>query len=287
MSPAQTSPGQVRPLGSATRIDTLRRWSVLLGAAVAVLGAAYGSGAFGGTEIQDAAGGALAADATLLAPASAAFAIWPVIYVGLALFSVFQFLPSQAPQPRLRATAWWVLASMVLNAAWIAVVQAGALWASVAVIAALAVVLSVIASRLAASPPRTWAERLTTDVPLGLYLGWVVVATIANIGATIAAGIDGFSPADGAGLAVAVMILTAALSVAIARRLRASPPLSIATGMAMAWGLWWIAIGRLSGSPESIAVGWAAGLASVIAVATPFAMRDWSYIGREDPLAPQ
>ncbi len=270
-----------------TSADTARRWTVLIGAIVAIAGAAWGSGAFGGTPIQDAAGGALAADATLLAPASTAFSIWSVIYLGLVVFAIFQFLPSHATDPRLRATSWWVLASMLLNAVWIGVIQAGWLWASVVVIAVLAAVLAVAAKRLATTPPSSWAERLTTDVPVGLYLGWVVVATLADITATIASGIDGFAPGDGVGIAIAVLVVAAALAVAIVRGLRASAALSIATGVAIAWGLWWIASGRLTDSPESVAVGWAAGLAAIIALATPFAVRDWSYIGRKDPLAPQ
>lgn len=271
---------------AATRTDTMRRLTVLVGAILAIVGATYGSGAFGGTPIAEAAGGALAADATLLAPASAAFAIWSFIYAGLVIFAVYQFLPSRATDPRLRATSWWVLASMLLNAAWIGVIQAGSLWASVVVIGALVVVLSVVAARLAATPPSTWAERLITDMPLGLYLGWVAVATIADITATIARGIDDLSAGDGTGFAVAAMVVAAALSVALARGLRNSPALSIATGAALAWGLWWIATGRLTGEPHNVAVGWAAGIAAIIAVSTPFAMRDFSYIGRKDPLAP-
>lgn len=271
----------------ASRADTVRRWSVLLGAIVAIVGGAYGSGAFGGTAIEDAAGGALAADATLLAPASAAFAIWSFIYAGLLLFAVYQLPSNHATDPRLRATSWWILASMFLNAAWIATIQVGSLGASVVVICALVAVLGVVAARLAATPPLTWAERLTTDVPVGLYLGWVVVATIADVTATISSSVDGFSAGDGAGFAIAALVVAAILSVAITRGLRASASLSIATGLGLAWGLWWIATGRLTDDPHSVAVGWAAGLAAIIALATPFAIRDFSYVGRADPLAPQ
>ncbi|WP_430869078.1 tryptophan-rich sensory protein [Demequina aurantiaca] len=282
-----TSPTDPSLAPPATRADTLRRWAVLIGAVGAIVGAAYGSGAFGGTPIAEAAGGALAADATLLAPATAAFGIWSFIYLGLAVFAVFQFLPRHATDPRLRATAWLVLVSMLLNAAWIGVVQAGALWASVIVIVALVIVLSVVAARLASTPPSDWRERLTTDVPVGLYLGWVVVATIANATAVLAASDGDFSAGDGMPFAIAALVMAAALSIALARGLRASPPLSMATGFALAWGLWWIAVGRLTDSPANTAVGWAAGLAAIVALATPFAIRDFSYVNRKDPLAPQ
>ena len=48
--------------------DRVRQVVVLVGALLAVAAAAIGSGAFGGTPIQDAAGGALSADATPVAP---------------------------------------------------------------------------------------------------------------------------------------------------------------------------------------------------------------------------
>ena len=52
-------------------------WQVLLAAAavVAVIAAVLGSGAFWGTPIAEAADGALAADATFVAPGGAAFSI--------------------------------------------------------------------------------------------------------------------------------------------------------------------------------------------------------------------
>ncbi|GIG54699.1 tryptophan-rich sensory protein [Demequina activiva] len=259
--------------------DRVRQVVVLVGAALAIVGAAWGSGAFGGTPIEEAAGGALAADATLLAPASPAFAIWSVIYVGLAVFAVVQALPSRAPDPRMRAVGWLVLASMVLNAAWIGVVQAGALALSVLVIAVLVATLSLIAVRLVASRPSTWLDLWSTDVPVGLYLGWASVATAAD---ATAWGVDVLDAdaGDGVGWAVAVLAVIAVIAVAFARYSRRRTALSIATGLAMAWGLAWIAVGRAEGEPHSLPVMWAAGLAASVAFAAPFAARDFS---RERP----
>ena len=41
-------------------------------------------------------------------PAGYVFSIWGVIYLGLIAFAVFQALPSQRQNPRLRATGWWI-----------------------------------------------------------------------------------------------------------------------------------------------------------------------------------
>lgn len=60
----------------------------LIGVAAAIVMAFIGSGALGGTPVAEAAGGALSADATPLAPAGTAFSIWSVIYIGLAGYAI-------------------------------------------------------------------------------------------------------------------------------------------------------------------------------------------------------
>ena len=255
--------------------DRVRQVVVLVGAVLAIVGAAWGSGAFGGTPIDQAAGGALAADATLLAPASPAFAIWSVIYVGLAVFAVVQALPSRATDPRMRAVGWLVLVSMILNAVWIGVVQADALALSVVVIAILVVTLALVAVRLVSLRASSWMDVWSTDVALGLYLGWTSVATAANATAWGAHALEADAGA-GVGWAVAVLVAVAVVAVAFARFSRTATALSIATGVAMAWGLAWIAYGRAEGEPHSLVVMWAAGLAACVAFAAPFAVRDFT-----------
>ena len=74
---------------------------------------------------------------------------------------------------------------MLLNAAWLLVTQRGWIWASVVVIIALPLVLGVLVLRLGAEPARSLAERIVLDWTFGLYLGWVAVATCANITAAL------------------------------------------------------------------------------------------------------
>ena len=273
---------------TATAADRVRQWTVALGAVLAMLGAAWGSGAFGGTPIQDAAGGALAADATLLAPDSPAFGIWSAIYTALLVFAVVQLLPSRASDARMRAVSWWVLASMVLNAVWIAVVQAGWLWISVLVIASLVAVLGVVAARLTAAPAASPLDVAATEITVGLYLGWSAVATVANVTAAGRQAL-GADAADGTVWAIAALAAVAVLSAIIAVRLRWRPVLAMSTGLAMAWGLGWIAAGRAEGEPHDLAVMWAAGLAAAVAFAAPFAAFDFRRdhrIGPPDEQAP-
>ncbi|HEX7433051.1 MAG TPA: hypothetical protein VF326_05295, partial [Anaerolineaceae bacterium] len=52
-------------------------------------------------------------------PAGYVFAIWGLIYLGLIAFAIFQALPSQRENPRLRATGWWISLGGLANSAWI------------------------------------------------------------------------------------------------------------------------------------------------------------------------
>ncbi|MDN4489478.1 tryptophan-rich sensory protein [Demequina sp. SYSU T00068] len=247
------------------------RLVVAAGALVAIVGAAWGAGAFGGTPIEEAADGALAADATLLAPATPAFGIWSPIYLGLAVFAVVQALPATAALPRVRAVAWHLLAAMLLNAAWIAVVQAGLLWASVGVLVAIVATLSWAAVRLTRPAPRGWIDAVAVDVPTGLYLGWASVATVANL--TTAGAVQlGAAPEDGTYLATAVVAAVALLVIAMVRDLATAPVLAWAVAGAAAWGLAWIGDGRLRGEPADAIVGWAAlGAAGIVLLAVAIA----------------
>jgi hypothetical protein len=261
-----TSTASVAPVTSQDRV---RQVTVLVGAAVAIAGAAVGSGAFGGQPIAEAAGGALSATATPLAPDTPAFSIWSVIYTGLAVFAVVQALPRQATDPRLRAVSWWVLASMLLNALWIAVVQAGSVAGSVAVILALLAVLAVIFVRLVRIPHTGTATSLVTDVTAGLYLGWVSVASLANIAAFLASAGVGELGLGVTAWSVVVLAAAAALAVAYAVAGRSRPSVVVPVGLAMAWGLAWIGVGRTNGPVLDETVATAAFVAAGVALLAP------------------
>lgn len=258
-----------QPAAVPTAADRARQVTVLVGAVVAIVGAAYGSGAFGGQAVQNASGGALAADATPVAPDGPAFSIWSVIYLGLAVFAVYQALPRQATDPRLRSVAWWVLASMLLNAAWIGVVQTGVLPLSVLVIGALVAVLAVILVKLVRTPPASALQAAVLDGTVGLYLGWASVATLANVAAALTDAGVGQMGLGSTTWAVVVVAAGAALSVSYAVFAARRPVVAIGIGLAMAWGLGWIAYGRANGPLLDSTVAVAAGIAAGIALLAP------------------
>ena len=258
-----TDPG---PLG--------RRLAVTVAFALAMVGTAVGVGAFGGSSIDEAAGG-------LLAAATPAFRIWSVIYLGLGAYTLWQWWDRRDE----RRVAGLAIASLLLNAAWILVVQAGAIALSVLVILVLLGVLGALFRRLAARPPSGRLERLVVDGTFGLYLGWVSVATCANIAAALrAAGFGGFGAPEALG--VAVLAVVAVVGVALTRAGRRP----VAAPAAIVWGVLWIAVGRATDAPPSSAVAIAGVvvavvivLATVLALLRPPSRRGADLSGRARP----
>lgn len=254
-----TSTGAVRRTTSA---DTVRQWIVFASLVIAIVGSAIGSGAFGGTPIQEAAGGALRADATLIAPAVPAFSIWGVIYLGLAALAIWQLLPAQKADPRQRRMGYLIAASLILNAAWILSIQAGLLAVSVVVIAALLFVLAWLFKRCVATTAKNWIDAVLVDGVLGLYLGWVTIAAAANITAfVVAIGFDGWG-IDPDVWAVAIVVVAGLIGVALA----ISGGGRFGATLSLGWGLAWLATARLTGEPHSVPTGIAAIVAVVVIV---------------------
>ncbi len=115
-------------------------------------------------------------------PAGYVFAIWGIIYIGLIAYAVYQALPSQKDNPRLQATGWWVVLGGLANSAWIFLWHYQKFVGTLVAMLFLLVTLIVVYVRLGinrykVSPGETWAVR----VPFSIYLGWITVATIANV----------------------------------------------------------------------------------------------------------
>ena len=259
------------PLGTThpTVADRIRQSAVIVATVVALGGAVYGSGLVGGEPIPRVAGGALGPDATLLAPAGPAFAIWSVIYLGLAGYAIWQAMTSQAARHRQRAVGYWVTASLLLNAGWILTVQAGMLALSVPVIVLLLAVLVVAFVRLRHEPGGTTADAVLLDGTMGLYLGWVMVATAANVAAWLqAAAFSGLGvPPELWAMGVLVALAAVACALAVWDRGRLAPAL------ASAWGLVWIAVSRATGGLPSAVVAVTALAAGVLVVMVAGAVR--------------
>ena len=118
----------------------------------------------------------------LFVPAGYVFAIWGLIYIGLLTYAAYQALPAQKDNPRMQTTGWWVVLGCLANIMWIF------LWHFELFLGTLAAMLVLLASLIATylrlatgetkvSPVETWMVR----IPFSIYLGWITVATIANV----------------------------------------------------------------------------------------------------------
>lgn len=115
-------------------------------------------------------------------PAGYVFAIWGIIYIGWIAFIVYQFLPTQKENPRLQNLGYLFALSGVFNAAWLFCWHYNQFGLSVIVM--LALLATLIGSYLKLDVGRastSAAERWCVDIPFSVYLGWITVATVANV----------------------------------------------------------------------------------------------------------
>jgi benzodiazapine receptor len=115
-------------------------------------------------------------------PAGYVFAIWGIIYIGWIAFTIFQFRPSQKESPRLRRLGYLFALSGVANAAWLFTWHYNFFGLGVLVMLSLLGLL--IASYLRLDVNRSSVSRAewwSVDLPFSVYLGWITVATVANV----------------------------------------------------------------------------------------------------------
>jgi peptidoglycan/LPS O-acetylase OafA/YrhL len=114
-------------------------------------------------------------------PAGYVFSIWGLIYLGLVAFAIYQALPAQRENPRLRAIGWPFLVSCAANIAWLFLWHYQQfLWTILAMVILLASLLVIYLLMMRGGDAVPPAERWLVRLPFSIYLGWISVATIAN-----------------------------------------------------------------------------------------------------------
>ena len=118
----------------------------------------------------------------LFVPAGYVFSIWGLIYIGLAAFALYQALPSQRDNSHLRRIGYLFALSCAANIAWLFLWHYEVFPLTLVAMLSLLLLLIAIYLRLgighAQVPP---AEKWLVHVPFSIYLGWITVATIANV----------------------------------------------------------------------------------------------------------
>jgi hypothetical protein len=115
-------------------------------------------------------------------PAGYAFSIWGVIYLGLLVFVVFQFSPARVGEDTVSRIGPFFSLNCLANAVWLLLWHYEMFTLSVAVMAVILLSLIKIYRSLNIGGKRAAATvRWTVHLPFSLYLGWICVATIANV----------------------------------------------------------------------------------------------------------
>jgi len=118
----------------------------------------------------------------LFVPAGYVFSIWGLIYIGMILFTVYQALNSQRENSLIDniAPAYWI--ANMANNVWLF------LWhweffplTLIAMLTILVSLISLYRQFNKTESPLTPSELWLVKVPISIYLGWISVATVANI----------------------------------------------------------------------------------------------------------
>jgi benzodiazapine receptor len=115
-------------------------------------------------------------------PAGYVFSIWGLIYLALVAFAVYQALPAQRENPRLRRIGYLFALSCVANIGWLFLWHYELFLLTLAAMLALLLLLIAIYLRLGIGRARVSTfEKWLVQIPFSIYLGWITVATIANV----------------------------------------------------------------------------------------------------------
>jgi len=180
------------------------------------------------------------ANPTLITPAGYVFSIWGIIYVLLGVFVVFQALPSEKSKDYKSSVGWLFVLSSIFNIVWLFLWQFEYLGLSVVLMFLLLASLISIYLRLDIGKTKVgFREKLAVHVPFSTYLGWITIASIANIAVTLVSvnwGGFGISSETWATLIIIVAMLIAELVLATRR--------DFAYGLVIVWALAGIAAGQ-------------------------------------------
>lgn len=152
---------------------------------------------------------------TLFTPAGITFAIWGVIYLALSAFCIYHLLkafrkpPTHEANIALQRIGYLFILNNLATGLWTVAWVHEWLVVSVVLILLQLLTLLTIHVRLGIfDVSRSAASRWFTQVPLSIYFGWIMIATVANISATLVGfGWNGFGLA---GSTWAVMMIAVA-----------------------------------------------------------------------------
>ena len=180
------------------------------------------------------------ANPTLITPAGYVFSIWGIIYFLLGVFVIFQALPREKEREYHRKIGWMFVLSSLFNIVWLFLWQFEYLVFSVILMFMLLASLILIYLRLDIGKSEVGIrEKVTIHLPFSTYLGWITIASIANVSVTLVSlDWDGFGISlETWATLIVIIALLIAIIVLITRK-------DIAYGLVIIWAFVGIAVGQ-------------------------------------------
>jgi len=170
---------------------------------------------------------------TLVTPAGFTFAIWGIIYTLLAVFTVYQLLPRNRDKPFLQQIGLLFALSGACNVSWLVLWHYNYVTYSLVLMLALLASLILVYRRLDIGRANvSLKERVCVHLPFSVYLGWISIATIANVSVALTAAVwDGWGIADST-WAVAIIVVALVLTLAVLATRR-----DVAFSLVVVWAL--------------------------------------------------
>lgn len=188
---------------------------------------------------------------SLFTPAGFTFTIWSLIYfalIGFCLYHIRMAYTHEEPHPanwQIKTTGSLFIINNLATAAWLVAWVHEQLFVSVLLILVQLVTLIAMHLRLGIhDASASLGEKLFTQLPLSIYLGWISIATIANVSTWLTANKWsgwGMSPINWAITMIAVTVL---LTVAVINRKK-----NVFFGLVIIWGLYGILRKRMDTDP--------------------------------------
>ncbi|SMQ62450.1 hypothetical protein SAMN06297468_0702 [Altererythrobacter xiamenensis] len=125
---------------------------------------------------------------TLITPSGWAFSIWGPLFLGSAVYAIWQALPGQRHNSLLNQIGWWSVGALSAQGFWAIYTQFANLTIISAIIIAFSLIclLAILRTLVYREIPFTASERWIVTLVFSALAAWLTAATIVNISATLA-----------------------------------------------------------------------------------------------------
>ncbi|MFQ3534457.1 MAG: TspO/MBR family protein [Aggregatilineales bacterium] len=188
-------------------------------------------------------------------PAGYVFAVWGVIYLGLGAFVVYHSRVGRS-NPLMQRVGWLFIVTCLANIAWLILfLNEQFALSTVAMLILLGALISIYQTQRIGLQAVTPTVRWMAHIPFSIYLGWITVATVANVTYVLFdAQWDGFGISGELWAAVMMAAATFITGLMIVRR----------SDFAYALVVIWALIGIIARYPNVTLVALAAGASATL-----------------------